>query len=170
MSLPDKDSGSTYGALSKVDYQNLPPADPTTDWSNPLIAPAFCNVAGMTQVIPRANLSITLNATDGYIVVNNWNAVWGNITTTAPVPHHVSTGVYTFTFPTVVSDEYNASLGLLNNHTVNFTKGFGNLENAGELHAVSVSASANVITVKLYNHSNALDNFAGKVLTVWAGY
>jgi hypothetical protein len=170
MSLPDKDAGSTYGALNKLDYQSLPPADPITDWSNPLIAPAFCNVAGATQTLPRAYLSATLNASDGYIVLNNFGAVWINITTTAPVCHHVSTGIFTFTWPTVVSDEYNASFGIYNNHTVNFTKGFGNLENPGELSSVHVSATANVITVKLFNHSNALSDFSGKTLDIWGCY
>src|SRR5260221_14605691 len=97
--LPDRGSGSSYGSLSKVDYQNLPPADPLTDWSNPLLAPAITNVAGITQTITRADISATLSATDGSIVINNWYAVWGNITTTAPIPHHVSTGIYTFTWP-----------------------------------------------------------------------
>lgn len=170
MALPDKDTGSSYGALNKVDYQNLPPADPTTDWSNTLIAPAFCNIAGMTQVLPRAGIQFTSNATDGYIVLNGWNAVWASATNTAPVIHHVSTGIFTITFPTVVSDEYNASFGLFNNHSVNFTKGWGNIENPGELYSISVSGTANVLTITMYNHSNALSDFSGKVIDVFGSY
>lgn len=170
MTLPDKDSGSTYGALSKVDYQNLPPADPTTDWSNPLIAPAFCNIAGITQVIQRAVLTATLNPADGYIVLNSYASVWGNITTTAPVCHHVSTGIYTFTWPTVVSDEYNASFGFFNTHSVNFTRGFANLQNPGGLASAHVTASANVLTLRLYDHTNALNDLTGVTVDVFGAY
>lgn len=169
MSLPDRDSGSTYGALSKVNYQNLPPADPTTDWSNPLLAPGICNIAGLTQTAPRVCLTMTLAASDGYLVVNSWFAVWGNVTTTAPVLHRVSTGIFTITWPTVVSDEYDASLGIYNNHTVNLTKSWGNLQNSTTLHSVSCYPSlANQITVNLVNNSNALNDFVGFQLDVFA--
>lgn len=170
MYLPDLDSASSYGALNKVNYQTLPPQDPTTDWDNTLLAPGISNIAGMTQTIPRANAQLVLSATDGYIIVNNWKAVWGNATATAPVPHHVSTGIYTLTWPTVVSDEYNASFGIFNNHTVNFTKGFANLENPGGLASCHVSASANVLTITLYDHTNALNDFANKTLDVFGSY
>lgn len=169
MPLPDRDSAASYGALGKVDYQGLPPADPTISWSNPLIAPAFANVAGATAVIPRAFLSVTLNPTDGYMTLLNWGAVWQNATGTPPLLHHVSTGVYTFTFPALVSDEYNQSIGIVNNHTLNFRNGWGNIDNPGSLYSVSVSALANVLTVSLYNGSG-LNDFSGKNLTIWGGF
>lgn len=168
MTLPDKDAASTYGALSKVNYQNLPPADPTTDWDNTLLAPAVANIAGLTQTASRVDVTLTLDSRDGYIVINSWNAVWANATNTSPVAHHVSTGIYTLTWPTVVSDEYNASFGRYNNHTVNLTKGFGNLQNPGQLSSVHVSCNANVITFKLYDHTNALNDFVGYTVDIFA--
>ena len=170
MSLPDKDSASTYGALNKVDYQNLPPANTATDWSNPLLAPAICNIAGMTQTIPRAAITIILNSATISISTVSWVAVWGNITTAAPTVAHVSTGVYTITFPSVVSDEYNASFGIYYTHPVNFTRGWAQLQNPGELYSCSVQASANVLTLTLYNHSNALSDFSGKIIDVFGTY
>lgn len=157
--LPDKDSGSTYGALNKVDYQNLPPADPTTDWSNPLIAPAFCNVAALTQTAIRADITMTLATSTGGLVLENWHAVWDGITTTDPVITRLSTGVFRVTWPTHVSDEYNGSFGHLNNHTVNFTKGWAQLQNPGGLYSASVVVSANTWTIYLYDNTNALNDF-----------
>lgn len=163
--LPDRDTGATYGALSKQDYQNNPPADPVTDWSNPLIAPAFCNVAGLTQTAQRVAVQMTTGTSDGYLILNSWAAVWGNITTTAPVLHRVSTGVFTITFPTVVSDEYNASIGIMNNHTVNLTMGWGNIHDTAGF--ISVQPSANVITVKLTSSGSPSD-FAGDKIDIFA--
>ena len=165
--LPDSDSGSTYGALGKVNYSQVPPANPLTDWSNPQLAPAITNVAGMTLVTPRVLVQFTLAATTGALVLNEWFAVWSNVTTTAPVLVRTGTGVFTVTLPTVVSDEYNASIGITNNHSVNLLMGWANLEAATAVYSASVSCVANVITIKTFNTSGAND-FVGLVLDVFA--
>jgi len=168
--LPDFNASSSIGALQKVNYQGLPPADQTVDWDNTMIAPAFCDVANMTQTLSRFAIQVVLNTSDGYIVTNNWNAVWKTATPTAPFVHFVSTGIYTITLPTLVSDDYNASFGRYDLHAVNFTKAWANLENSGGLYACSCSASANVITCKLYDHTNALNSFSGFVLDLWGAW
>jgi hypothetical protein len=167
MSLPDRDTGATYQALNKVDYQNLPPADPTVDWSNPFIAPAFCNVAGLTQTAIRAHLSMVLASSSSSLVLSSWYSVWMNATPTIPILGRTTTGTFTITFPTTVSDEYNNSFNIVNTHYVVFSRGWAQIQNSGGLYATSVVPSSNVLTVKLYNSSNALSDFAGLILDVF---
>ena len=66
-----------------------------------------------------------------------------------------------------MSDEYNASLGLINTHTTNLLVGWGNIEGATSMYCTSVSNSANVTTVKTFTAYGAED-MAGFVIDVFA--
>jgi|ERR1017187_2365495 hypothetical protein len=167
MALPNIDTGSTYGALAKVNYSAVPPANPQYDWSNPLLAPAICNVAGITQTIDRVQVQMTLAASTGALVLNQWYAVWKNVTTTAPVLARTTTGVFTVRMPSMVSDEYDASIGTTLNNTVNLQMGRGNIESPTVMCSIHVSCVANVITILTFNSGGASD-LVGLVVDIYA--
>lgn len=166
MSLPNSSSGSTYGALAKVNYQNLPPADPTTDWDNTALAPAIEDVANLTQTAPRIIVRMTLATTTGALVLNNWFAVWQNATGTSPVLARTGTGVFTITLPTNVSDEYSQSLGNPSVIPVNLIAPIGNVIEGTTPGFVNVSCSTNVITVHTFNASGSANDLAGVVVNI----
>lgn len=167
MALPNRDTASTYQALAKQNYLAVPPSDILTDWDNPSLAVGICNIAGITLVVSRVVVQMTLATTTGGLILNNWYAVWKNCTPTLPTLNRISQGIFTITLPAAVSDEYNASVGVVNNNAVNLQLGFGNLESPGSISSASVSCSANIITIKTYN-SSGLDDFSGVVLDVAA--
>lgn len=165
--LPNASTASNYDALNKINDQDLPPTDHTLDWDNPSLASAVCDVAGLTQTALRFWCRLTLNTTTGGMVLNEWHAVWGNVTVTAPVPARVSTGVFTLTLPTTVSNEYDASFGTTNNITVNLKTGFANMESAVSA-GLNVSCSGNVITIRAFNPATAAPaDFASDVISVF---
>jgi hypothetical protein len=168
MPLPDLQSGSSYlgPVVNKIDYQNLPPANSKTDLSMPLVAQGFCDLAGLTQTCFQAAVSFTTAATTGALVLNSWYATWGNATEVAPTLARTGTGVFTITFPTVVSDEYNLANGLANNHTVSLHLGLGTINSSSTFGFCNVAALNNVLTVYLANTSGSASDLVGVIVKV----
>lgn len=164
--LPQYSDASNYDAKSKVNDQNLPPVDHTIDWDNPSLASAVCDVAGITQTVPRFRCRLTLAASTGALALISWKAVWGNATITPPVLARSTTGVFTITLPTTVADEYDASLGISNPISVNLESGVANME-AAVAACLNVSCSSNVITLRGFNPSTlAASDFVGNTVHV----
>jgi len=163
--LPDRDSGSSYGALNKLNSQNLPPSNLQTDWDNTTLAPAICNIAGLTQVSPRFVCRVKLATSTGGMSILSWYSVWNGATGTNPVASRSSTGSYTITLPTTVSDEYNASFNVVGNHTVALLGATGASEGTTYC-SLQCSAVGNVITVNSFNSSNVLSDSTSIALIV----
>jgi hypothetical protein len=151
--LPDNDTIINLGGYGLTNYGNLPPSNTSTDIDNTKLGPALCDVAGMTQVLQRVAVTATLAATTGGMVLNNYYSVWYNATNTLPTMSRTSTGIFVFTFPTTVSDEYNNSFAINNNHTVNLkvplSAGFTSSTTPGFIN-IAVTA-ANQITVYTFS-------------------
>ena len=167
MALPSRSTISSYDGQNKVNSVGIPPAVQSTDWNNPLLAACTSDVAGMVQTAPRFWCRVVLAATTGGMSISNWEANWINATSTAPVPAHSSTGVFTITLPTTVSDEYDASVGLTNNVSVNLIAASGSLEGS-TAGFINCSASANVITINTFNSGGSANNMAGTTAFVIA--
>jgi hypothetical protein len=148
MPLPASSTISNFDGDNKVNNQNIPPANQTLDWDNTKLGAAMSDVAGMDQTCPRVIVRMTLASTTGAMVLNSWRAVWQNVTSTAPVIARSTTGVYTITFPTMVSDEYDSSVGITNNIAVNLGYATIGIEGAEFYFATAAATSANVITVQ----------------------
>lgn len=146
MPLPSSSTIANFGGSGKIDNQSLPPANSSYDWSNPLLAACTSDVAGLGQTAPRVIVRLTLAATTGAMVLQSWRAVWQNVTTTAPVIARTSTGLYTVTLPTMCSDEYDSSVGVTGNITVNLGYAEVDIEGAN-FYFANASASGNVITI-----------------------
>src|SRR5580698_805578 len=160
MPLPARSTITSFGGEGKIDSLNLPPANSQVDWSNPLLAACTSDVSGMGQVSPRFWCRLVLAATTGGLSIPNWEAVWINATATLPVAAHSTTGVFTITLPTFVSDEYDSSVGLTNNVPVNLIAAMGGLEGA-TAGFINCSASGNVITINTFNAAGSANNLAG---------
>lgn len=167
MALPNSSNINTVGASGKVNYQNLPPSDLTTDWDNTTLGPAVTDIANSSLTAPRFQINFTLAASTGALVLNNWYAVWQNATSTAPILAQTTTGVFTITLPASVSDQYSQSIGIASSIPVNLTTGQATL--AGTTFGfVNVSCSANVITLNVGNSGGSPANLVGTVCNVWA--
>lgn len=156
MTLPESDSLDTYGG-EKNDYG--PVVDPTTDRAAADANKAFATVAMGSRMVPRVEVAFLGHATAP--TVSAWEAVWKGTTTTAPVPAHSATGVYTLTFPSSVNDE------LIEAHVVNMQRAWGQAEGATAYH-VQCSVSANVVTVRVFDMAGAANDAVGATLVAWA--
>lgn len=168
MSLPQRSNINSFDAAGKINYQLLPPVNPLTDWDNPSLARAASDVAGLGLTAPRIWVRLTLASTTGALVVVGWQAVWGNVTMTPPIPARSATGAFTLTLPTVVSDEYDASTGVTNNITVNLLAAHGSLEGSTFGH-INCSATANLITIYTANAGGTANDLAGVTVLI-VGY
>lgn len=166
MPLPQSSTISTYGAASVVNYQGLPPSDPTTTFNNTLIAPAFNDVANLTNTAPRLIVQLTLAATTGALVLGNWYSVWMNATPTVPILSRTTTGIFTITMPVNVSDQYTQSLGTPSVIPVNLTVPVGAVLSGTTPGFVNVSCSTNVITIDTFGSNGSASDLVGVVLTV----
>ena len=167
MPQPNYSTAQDYDALGKVNYQGLPPSDSSTGWDNTKLGPCAADVAAIGQTRFAAIVRFTLAASTGALVLQSWQAVWKNATGTQPILAKSATGVFTATMPTVVSNESDQSFGISNNITVNLTGGTGNIEGATP-GFINVSASANVITINIFNASGTAANLVGSTVTVFA--
>ncbi len=164
MPLPDSDSFSTFGG-AKTDYQ--PVENPSTDYAAAQLNPAFCDVAETTRTVPRGFVRMTCAASTGGLVLVDWDAVWKGATGTLPVLGRTSTGVFTITLPTTVSDEFNSTQGLTLNHTVNIRAVIGLEIEGGTFGFINgTPTSANVITVQLAGSGGSASDFAGTNIVV----
>lgn len=168
MPLPASSTIENFDGQNKVNNQGLPPANQSLDWNNPLLAAATSDVAALGQTGPRFWCRLTLAASTGSLVLLQWRSVWQNVTTTAPIPARTSTGLFTITLPNFVSDEYDASVGITNNISVNLGAGHGNIEGSGLGKEVNVSASGNVITIYTgLSGSAAANDLVGTTISVF---
>jgi hypothetical protein len=167
MPLPNRSTASLFDADNKINNANVPPAVQQTDWDNTKLAPAISDVAALGLTAPRFWARVTLAASTGALVLLAWEAVWKNVTTTTPTLARSSAGVFTVTVPTVVSDEYDASLGLTNNITVALQGAQANLEST-VFGFVNASASGNVITLHTADSSGSANDLVGSDIFVVA--
>lgn len=168
MSLPNRSTLSTFGGSGKLNYANVPPANPVTDFDNPSLAKALSDVAGLGLTSPRFWARITLSTTTGGLVLNNWKAVWQNVTTTTPILARSGTGIFTITLPTTVSDEYSSSVGTPSLITVNLSSAQCTLEEATP-GFTNAQASGNVITLRTFNAGGSANDLDTLVVFV-VGY
>jgi hypothetical protein len=167
MPLPNRSTISTYDADNKINLANIPPAVQQTDWDNTKLAPAISDVVGLGLVSPRFWARLTLADSTGDMVLNNWQAVWSNVTTTTPILAKVTTGQFTITLPTTVSDEYDASVGTTNNITLNLLASSGKIEGS-TFGFINCSASGNVISINTADHTGSANDLAGVTVFVTA--
>lgn len=167
MPLPNRSTGSTYDCINKVNNATVPPANQATDWDNTKLAPAISDVVGLGLTAERVWARVTLGASTGALVLVAWQAVWKNVTPTTPTLARTGTGVFTITVPSVVSDEYDASLGLTNNITVALQAANGNIEGT-TFGFINCSASGNVITINTANAAGSPNDLAGVTVFVTA--
>ena len=165
--LPDNANIQTYNGFAKVNYQALPPSNPLTDWDNPSLGQCTSDVAGLTQTGCRFMVQMTLAATTGALVLVQYQAVWKNATSTLPVLARTTTGVFTITNPTLVSDEYQASIGYDLTHTVNLTMPVMAVVQGSTVYHVQVTpTSGNVTTVYVFDSSSAASDAVGATIVV----
>ena len=167
MSLPNRVSASSFDAVNKVNYASIPPANQTLDWDNTKLAAGVSDISALGQTAPRFFCRLTLAATTGALVLNSWQAQWINATVTAPILARTSTGIFTITLPTAVSDEYEASLGTTLNITVNLLAAQASLEST-VFGFCNCSASGNVITIHTANSGGSANDLASSVIMVVA--
>lgn len=154
--LPDSSSFTDFGG-NKLDY--TAPVDPTYDRSAAEVNGVFCNVAEMSRSVSRGFVRFVGGSSP---TLSSWDANWKGATATLPIVAHSSTGVYTITFPSTVSDESGSA-----SHTVNIRCVKGGLEGT-TFGFVNSSASANVITVDTAKISGgfAADDLSGVTICV----
>jgi len=163
--LPNSSNIQSVGCYGKVNYQNLPPSDPTVDYDNTLLAPAITDIANMSMTAPRFVARLTLAATTGALVINSWEAVWQNATSTTPVFVRTGTGTFTLTLPSNVSDQYTQSIGNPSIIPVNLLSCVGSFEN-GTFGFCNFSCSTNVITINTANSGGSASDLAGAVINL----
>jgi hypothetical protein len=121
------------------------------------------NVAGMTQVLPRAMVRLT-TANTGAPTDPGSNvhyAVWGNTAGVKPVVARSSAGVFTITWPTTVTD----ALAVV--HTLALFTGWANVEGATYTQAEVTITSANVATLRTFNAAGSVADTTGVTITVF---
>jgi hypothetical protein len=168
MPLPNRQTIETYDGQTKINGL-IPPSVQSTDWDNPSLATCTSDVAALGQTAPRFLCRIQLASTTGALVLTTWFAQWGNVTPQTPVLARTGTGVFTITLPTVVSDEYDASVGISDNITVNLFAASANLDNiSGTFGFINAQASGNVISIACADTTGAANDFATHHITVVA--
>jgi hypothetical protein len=164
MSLPNRSSIVTFDGQNKINDQNQPPANQPLNWDNPSLGRCVSDVAALGLVSPRVWLRMTLStSTGGLVLVSNWS-VWSNATSTLPVLGRTTTGVFTVTLPTEVSDEYDASFNTTNNIAVNLSAARGGLESSSVFGFVNASATGNVITIYTADKTGTPNDLNGVTL------
>jgi hypothetical protein len=170
VTAPDVDDLASYGVPDGGFKDYHPVTDPTTDQpagENPGDAGAnqmFASCAAMTHTAPRAWTRFLGHATVPTIAAQNGHdSMWGSDSSVKPAPAHVSTGVYTLTWPANVND----LLGVA--HALNFRFARRpNCEDADGFFRAKVTAP-NVITVTCKDTTGALNDFVGSTILVEAG-
>jgi hypothetical protein len=160
--LPDSGTLADFGGVALANYANLPPSNPNTDVDNTKLANCFSDVSGIKLVVARVAVVATLASTSAGIVINHYFSNWLNVNNTLPITSRTSTGIFVFTFPTVVGDEYNVSVGINNNHTVNLQMSLSHGFIGTSFGFINTAiTSPNQITVYTANTSGIQADFAG---------
>lgn len=156
MTFPDSDSIDDYGGI----LADLGPVeDPTTDRPAAGSNAALETVAQMSRVAWRCVARVTLSTSP---VIAYSDAGWGN--NNPPTPLHVSTGVYSLTWPATVTDAMNVS------HNVQLHAAIAVLESSGAFpgFAFPLIYSANVVRIFTFDTSFATNDLSGQNLLVFA--
>ena len=157
MTLPDADSLANFGgALSNY---LVDPVDPTTDLDASYWNALAATVAMGSRMFPRCEVAFT--GASSAPTVSSFEAVWKGATETAPTTARTGAGVFTLTFPTSVNDELAVA------HTLNLVSVRGWAEGSTAYH-VQASASANVITVRVFDMAGAANDAVGATIRVEA--
>lgn len=159
MTLPNVAALATYGGAK----QNAAPVeDPTTDRDAGDANKAFADAAAMTHTVMRAWVRIVGSASaPALAVVNGHEAVWGNLPAVAPTIGRTTTGDWTVTWPSSITDELGNAIALnlrcALHPNIEGDKGF----------ASATITSPNIARVQLWNSSGTASDFAGT--TIWVG-
>jgi hypothetical protein len=164
MAQPNTSNISTYNAFGKQNYNNLPPSNPVVDWDNPSQAQCSSDVAAIGQTNPRFVCKITLAATTGSLVLVSWWAVWQNVTPTTPILTRNTTGQFTITLPTVVSSEYQASIGNANTENVNLSQPIGAGLTGTTFGFVNVNCSGNIVNFNTADNTGTASDLVGQTI------
>lgn len=159
MSLPDVSSLATYGG-ALLDYDAV--VDPTTDRAAASANKAYADAAAATVTVPRVVAQFTAAATTGAMALVSHIECWTEGGAAAPALARSGTGTFTITYPATVND----SLGVV--HTVNLRYVWASCTSATVAYNVNVTCAANVITVYVFNTSDALNDAAGVDFVVFA--
>lgn len=149
--FPDIDTLATYGG-ALVDY-GVGVVDPTTDRDAGAANLAYMSVAGMSACAPRLWVNFTTATSTGGLVLNAWNSGWGNAPGYNPTLARSTTGVYTITLPSTVSDAIFAS------HAVNLRAAWGSIRITGSTLYVPtvIATSPNVLTVTTWSGTSVAE-------------
>jgi len=132
-----------------------PVTDPTTDRAAADMNAAMADVAMLGHCGIRAWCRFTAAASTGAMVLVAHDAMWGNTDAVKPTLARSSSGVFTLTWPTSVTDELGDA------HTLVLRAGWGNAYGASNFYEPRVTTvSANVVTVTIKNSTDATPNDA----------
>lgn len=144
MTLPSKDSFATYGGV-KFDFIDV--VDPTTDRSATEMNVALASLSMMTRTCPKAIIQIDGYASGPNVIYHE--SLWGNSSDLTPVVARTTTGTYTITWPSTVTDP------LDEDHSLSLKTGWGNCSLAATIVSVAMT-STNVVTVTTSNAAGSL--------------
>ena len=159
---------SDYGAP----FQNVRPVrDPTTQLDAVKYDRMAEDTAQGTRTAPRAEVSFLTTATAAPTTVSAGNVtcftVWGSGSAQKPVVTKTATGAYTLTWTATFDD---GLVGVENMETVAVTEsvvftmpiGAPNVRSAGA-RANILTIASNVVTVEVYDNTDALSDLSGGV-------
>lgn len=159
MPLPDVDDLSTLGGEIS-DYRPVP--DPTVERNATQSNAIAGNVAMMTAVAWRAWARCELRSGTQSVLAHA--AVWGSTDGVKPTLARTSAGVYTVTWATTQTD----ALG--DSHATSIRCAACSVDSAAAKIAHVAITSANIVTVKVWDHAGvASDLAASESLTVYVG-
>jgi hypothetical protein len=164
MTLPNQADPDTYG-MPDGGWTNYDPlVDPTTDVDAENGGnDAFADIAAMTHTAVRGWARFTAGTSPTLATPNGSEAVWGNQSPVVPVPAHVTTGEYTLTFPTTVTDNMNVT------YTVNLRRARVSCEGSTFYPCQCAVTAPNVVTVWICNSSFSPNDATGVIFHVEAG-
>lgn len=152
----------------------FPVTDPTKDEDAKFRNRYACDTAMLTHTGAVAIFAFT-SETGGAPTEPTFvhDARWGNATAIKPTIVRTATGIWTITWPAVVSDDltpFDPSVGGGVQHTVNFRAAKAQATTvAGALkHAVAEVTAPNVVRVNAFLANGTADDIVGSTVTVWA--
>lgn len=158
--LPGVDSLSSYGG---VKINDAPVEDSSTDEDANHRNLYAANVAGLTQTACRAIYRFKGKASsppDDATANVHFN-VWGNGVSVKATTARTTTGVFTLTYPSTVTDE----LGVT--HSVNLVDGWGNANGSTAYHVQVEITSPNVATVRVFDMAGVASDAVGVTIAVF---
>jgi hypothetical protein len=166
---PNADYGMPDGGFA--DYLKSP-TDPTTDWTSgnppdttgtggPGGNQLIVDVAGMTRTARRCWARFVAGTSP---TIATHDANWGNDSGVKPLVAHGSTGVFTLTWPTTITDK----LGVIRSVNLRYPER-PNVEGAVLYFAQATMTSPTLMTVYVFNSAGAANDATGVTIFVAAG-